>query len=64
MSETEWLSKSVLPVSFATLITPNKDKNDVVDLRMFTFLSHIFSFFVEMKTQFPYHALRISQIVS
>lgn len=32
VSETDWSSKSVLPVSFATLITPTKDKADVVDL--------------------------------
>ncbi|KAK7100453.1 uncharacterized protein [Littorina saxatilis] len=32
IGETEWTTKSVLPVSFATLVSPSKDKPDVVDL--------------------------------
>lgn len=32
VDETEWVSKNVLPVSFATLQTPAKEKTDVVDL--------------------------------
>ncbi|KAL8570656.1 hypothetical protein ACOMHN_039091 [Nucella lapillus] len=32
VTETEWVSKNVLPVSFATLQTPSKEKADVVDL--------------------------------
>lgn len=32
VNETEWVSKNVLPVSFATLQSPSKEKTDVVDL--------------------------------
>lgn len=32
VTETEWSSRNVLPVSFATLVTPCKEKSDIVDL--------------------------------
>ena len=35
VAETDWTSKNVLPVSFATLVAANKDKTDVVDLRKY-----------------------------
>lgn len=33
VAETEWVSRNVLPVSFATLVSPCREKNDIVDLR-------------------------------
>lgn len=32
VDETEWVTRSVLPVSFATLVSPCKEKTDIVDL--------------------------------
>jgi len=35
VSETEWETKNVLPVSFALLVSPSKDgKGDIIELRM------------------------------